>query len=198
MRIYLSGPMTGHPNFNFPAFEDASERLRNLGHEVMSPHEHDLALHPELEFSTGYATGDPAGCPTFSLPKAFRWDIEQILSADAIVLLPGWESSAGSKFERLVAEKCGVLVMLYEQVDTDHPALGVITADPDQRRILALVDMPYENELRALASIEPIPAPMWGRGEYANVEYRFCVEGMCLNRPSYHGADGRPRCGDHA
>lgn len=38
-RIYISGPMTGLPDFNFPAFHDAAARLRERGHEVANPAE---------------------------------------------------------------------------------------------------------------------------------------------------------------
>jgi len=38
-RIYISGPMTGLPEHNFPAFHAAAERLRKAGWEVNNPAE---------------------------------------------------------------------------------------------------------------------------------------------------------------
>ena len=37
MRIYISGPMTGIPNFNRSAFKEAEIVLTAMGHEVFNP-----------------------------------------------------------------------------------------------------------------------------------------------------------------
>lgn len=37
--VYISGPMSGCPNLNFPAFHAAAERLRSLGARVINPAE---------------------------------------------------------------------------------------------------------------------------------------------------------------
>ena len=44
MRLYLAGPMTGLPLWNFPAFATAAAALRADGHTVFSPAEHDKAV----------------------------------------------------------------------------------------------------------------------------------------------------------
>lgn len=38
MRVYCSGPMTGHPDLNRPAFDAAERRLTAQGHFVINPH----------------------------------------------------------------------------------------------------------------------------------------------------------------
>ena len=48
--IYLSGPMTGLPEFNYPAFHEAARRWRAIGWDVINPAEHfegrtDLFIH---------------------------------------------------------------------------------------------------------------------------------------------------------
>ena len=35
--IYLSGPMTGYPDYNYPAFNLAAAALRAYGHRVYNP-----------------------------------------------------------------------------------------------------------------------------------------------------------------
>ena len=113
MKVYLSGPMRGYPNFNFPAFDDAAERLATLGIQVFNPAAHDRQIYPDIEQWDGFATGDPAQCPQFNLPQSLAWDFQMILDSDAIVLLPGWAQSSGARAERFVAECVGKAVLYY-------------------------------------------------------------------------------------
>ena len=87
--------------WNFPAFAHAAAQLRDAGYEVVSPHEHDLecGFDPSAETLGG-----------FDLKAAFRWDMEQVLSVDAVAVLPGWEASKGAKAEVAVAEAIGTPV----------------------------------------------------------------------------------------
>lgn len=41
MKLYLSGPMTGYTDFNYPAFAVERMRLRSAGYEVVCPAEHN-------------------------------------------------------------------------------------------------------------------------------------------------------------
>lgn len=92
-KIYLSGPMTGYPNSNYPAFERAASALRDNGHEVFSPHE----FLPE---------GKPSNA---DLRRAFSAYSKYICEeADTIVLLPGWEKSIGVSAELALAKNCGL------------------------------------------------------------------------------------------
>lgn len=123
MKVYLAGPMRGHPEFNYPLFNEVTHVLRAKGWTVASPAEHDLQTTPAIVHETGYATGDPNKTNLFDTRSAFRWDFKQIVKADAIVLLPGWEGSQGARSERLVAEHCGKLVLLAKRTQrcSIHP-----------------------------------------------------------------------------
>lgn len=82
-RCYVAGPMTGYPELNYPAFHAASERLRQLGFEVVSPAE----LNPITE---GYRA-------------AMCKDILALIECDHIYLLDGWEKSKGATLEHHIA-----------------------------------------------------------------------------------------------
>ena len=106
MKIYLAGPMRGMPEFNFPAFHTAAAELRAAGHIVFNPAEADEEIYGET-FSVGNAAGDEdvaALTHGFDLRKALGKDLSWICAeADAVALLPGWQSSKGALAERATA-----------------------------------------------------------------------------------------------
>ena len=114
MKIYLAGPMRGKPNFNFPAFDYASAKLREQGHEVFSPADHDREVNgAEIEINP---TGDEAICEAkfgFSIRDALGSDLDWIChNADAVALLPGWEQSTGANAERATAVALGITLII--------------------------------------------------------------------------------------
>lgn len=102
MKIYVAGPMSGHDDFNFPAFHSASKRLREAGHEVFSPAEADLAEWGTLEEVRKKATY------RFCLKKDLDWICD---NAEGIYLLKGWENSKGVSAELALANALGLEVM---------------------------------------------------------------------------------------
>jgi nucleoside 2-deoxyribosyltransferase len=124
MKIYLAGPMRGKPNFNFPAFDYAAAKLREQGHEVFSPADHDREQNgPEIEINP---TGDEAICEKqfgFSIRDALGADLTWICrEADAVALLPGWEHSTGATAERATAIALGLstIILGREYLNADH------------------------------------------------------------------------------
>lgn len=89
--IYLSGPMTGLPGLNFPAFAAMTDNLRADGHTVTNPAE----LNPD---------GD-------SWNDCMRRDIAALMYCDTVATLPGWEHSKGARLEVLIAERLGMTVL---------------------------------------------------------------------------------------
>ena len=88
--IYISGPMTGMPDHNYPLFNLVAAELRMRGHEVINPAELD-------------ALEDVPG----SMPWEWylRRDLKAMLDCDTLVLLPEWRISRGAKLEVYVANK---------------------------------------------------------------------------------------------
>lgn len=104
--VYLAGPMRGYPLFNFPAFMQAAMKLRAAGYTVANPAERDIAA--------GFDPSKSLEENNFSMREAFLYDFGAITKADAVVFLPGWRKSSGSKAERLVAFHCEVPCYEYE------------------------------------------------------------------------------------
>lgn len=124
MKVYLAGPMTGYPKFNYPAFDVAAKSLRGQGHEVESPAELDephvfeaVLASPDgdvaaLKEATGEGFGD-------FLARDIR--IVADVSVDGVVVLPGWEVSRGANLEVQVANGLGKPVLSYPSL---QPAIG--------------------------------------------------------------------------
>lgn len=111
-KIYLAGPMSGIPGFNFAAFDYAAERLREQGFVVFSPAERDRKVYgEELEKNpTGNVVA--AANAGFSLQEAMEADTRWICRhATAIALLPGWEKSKGVAVELALARYLGLTVI---------------------------------------------------------------------------------------
>lgn len=87
--LYVAGPMTGLPQFNYPAFNAAAKMLRGFGYRTLNPVDAE-ALNP-----------------TPGTPQPWDWymrhALRMVLNADALALLPGWEQSRGASLEVLVA-----------------------------------------------------------------------------------------------
>jgi hypothetical protein len=92
VKTYISGPMTGLPEFNFPAFFAAAAKLRAGGLHVVNPAE----LNTEKDLSW-YA--------------CMRKDIAALVECDTILMLKGWEASEGAKLEHHIATRLGMAVV---------------------------------------------------------------------------------------
>jgi hypothetical protein len=101
MRIYLAGPMSDRPQFNFPAFFEAAERLRFHGFEVISPAENDPqdVREAALKSVDGAKPNGKIGSETWG--DALARDVKLIADGgiQAIVFLPDWHTSRGARLE---------------------------------------------------------------------------------------------------
>jgi len=92
MKIYICGPMTGLPEYNYPAFHAAAKALRAEGHTVVNPAELDHSANE-------------------TWPDYMRTSIKAMLDCDTIAILPGADNSKGATFERMIASKLGFNVI---------------------------------------------------------------------------------------
>ena len=122
MHIYLAGPMTGIPHFNYPAFDEAAAFLRSQGNVVFNPADHDRKTH-------GKDISNLAGC-AFTAAKEHGFDRRKALKADlswicdyaeAIAMLPGWTNSSGARAENALAQALGLHVIHLGAIAGDAP-----------------------------------------------------------------------------
>lgn len=94
MIVYLAGRISGDGGYR-AKFADAEMALRELGHVVLNP-----AMLPNgLEYEAYMAIGN-----------------QMLLAADAICLLPDWQSSAGAQRERTVALQHRKRILHYDKI----------------------------------------------------------------------------------
>lgn len=90
-KVYIAGPMTGYPDYNYQAFIAAASQFRHKGFEVICPPE----LNEEEETLDNH--------PTYYLRK----DIVKLLECNGIHLLDGWHESRGACVEAAIALTLG-------------------------------------------------------------------------------------------
>jgi hypothetical protein len=130
--IYVAGPMTGLPQFNIPAFERQTRRLRAAGYTVVSPVEldSDLIRNEALASTTGaMPAGGKIGGETWG--EILARDVRVIADTiDAICVLPNWQKSRGARLEVFVGMLCGKSI--YQDVNYDDEAPHLVQlAIPD-------------------------------------------------------------------
>ena len=91
MRVYVAGPVTGVPELNRPAFEEAAGRIVGAGHTAIVPH--------------WFVPADA------SWQDAMRTSLDLLAACEVVALLDGWERSRGAKLEARVAYELGMPVM---------------------------------------------------------------------------------------
>lgn len=100
--VYVAGPMTGLPEFNFPAFFKAQEQFELAGFEVVNPAKHDLDVWGDIE----------SVAKNFNYRDCLSWDMEQICKrCTHIAMLPGWENSKGANAEYYTAKALGLKII---------------------------------------------------------------------------------------
>ena len=85
MRLYVAGPMTGLPEFNYPAFFSAADALRRAAFDPINP----------------ARTAGREGCRSWL--DYMRAGLRDVADCDGVAVLPGWQDSRGAALEVHVA-----------------------------------------------------------------------------------------------
>lgn len=94
--VYISGPMSGLPDFNYPRFHAEAARLRALGWQVINP-----AENPEQPDWHAY----------------MRLSVAQVAQSTMVATLPGWTGSKGARIEVELAERLGLPIVSAEEIE---------------------------------------------------------------------------------
>ena len=105
-KIFISGPMTGLPDFNFPRFNLAAKQLADAGIDCVNPVDVCKKYKKETVLS------DPV---KFQEMVNEQQRLER--ECDAILLLDGWEKSKGVRLELKTALELGMKIYLEEDLD---------------------------------------------------------------------------------
>ena len=147
MKVYLSGPMSGLPESNFPAFNHGAKLLRGMGVELVNPAE----LNPGCDAPPVDA---PPEVHKAYWQKCLRVDVRELTHCDAIVLLPGWEYSSGAHLELHNARQFGLLIATFEQFVGEHPRGKAVVRYSDH--LVLREALPLRSDLwRSLAWLFP-------------------------------------------
>ena len=98
MKLYVAGPMRNLPELNFPAFNKATQMLRESGFEVVNP----VELNPD---------------PNADYIECMRIDLKALCDCDGIYLLQGWENSEGANAEFQVARMLKLSIYFEDEAD---------------------------------------------------------------------------------
>lgn len=135
-KLYVSGPMSGHPDHNFPAFHEAARQERSYGYDVVSPAELDLEEQGGIP--------DPVEVGGKEYIEYLSRDVLHVVGVDAIIALPGWQKSRGAKFEAYIA--AGLEKPVYSYTTRDRIAIHEIeekhTGDTILEEAQRIVDGP--------------------------------------------------------
>ena len=100
MKLYTAGPMSGIPDFNYPAFRTAEQQLTMAGYNVLCPV--DSEQHND--------TGKPQTWDWY-----MRHALRMVLDAEGLAMLPGWENSRGAILEVHVARSLDLPVRTVDE-----------------------------------------------------------------------------------
>ena len=97
-KVYIAGPMTGYPLYNFEQFFAWAAAIRSTGDTPLNPAGHDLS---KMFNGWVYSEAD--------YDEVIEYDLELIRQeADRMFMLRGWNFSKGAQMEHSLAIELGL------------------------------------------------------------------------------------------
>ena len=114
---YLAGPMSGIPQFNYPAFHRIAGKLREMGYTIQSPAELDTPEQQEAAMaSKDGAVGTLVNATGITWGDTLAKDVKLVSDVvDGIIAMPTWYKSRGARLEIFVATLCKKPVWVYSE-----------------------------------------------------------------------------------
>lgn len=123
LNVYISGPMTGIEQFNYPEFFDVESKLAEQRFTVLNPARVDEqhAMH-----------GKCGECDYGRKKHDWRWYMRRCIvllaDADGVATLRGWQQSKGATAEVALAQALGLPVMPWQSwvlraIQEDDPTM---------------------------------------------------------------------------
>lgn len=110
-RVYIAGPMSGHPKFNVPAFIEAQGDLQERGFDAVLPV--DLDVPAERKQLLASKDGSEAGPRSWATLLSEDLKLIGDTGVEGIVVLPGWKYSKGAKLETYFGRLLGLEIRHY-------------------------------------------------------------------------------------
>jgi len=101
MRVYLSGPISGHEETADERFDEAAAIARAMNHEPVNP----------MRLPAPKNGGMTRHC-------YMKRDLCALLDCDAIYMLSNWRSSKGARIEFAVAALLGLVIMFHDMAES--------------------------------------------------------------------------------
>jgi hypothetical protein len=116
-KIFISGPMTGYPEWNFPKFIEVAADLRTLDYDVFNFVE---TMTPE----------EMTNVPTWE--KCMKRAIPELCKCDIVLVLDGWRKSQGARTEVFFAQllKLRIYDEFLKDITDDIGPVYLPTPDP--------------------------------------------------------------------
>lgn len=127
-RVYVAGPMSSLPEFNYPEFKRRTDWLRSHDMDVICPTEVGETLD-----------GGRGG--VIQQREYLRACIYALLQCNTIHLLPGWENSTGARCEAAIALSLGFTFVDEYGAEIDPPEECIVKFK--DRRFDPALDIEY-------------------------------------------------------